>query len=219
MDSTSQRLHRLARLFQIRGWDISVLTPPGYPDPEHSALAVETVDDIEYRRLRTLPHHAWFHGDVIEYLSAAITGGVRGIGAGLLVLGGDIVSARTGSIAATRLNTPYVLHLCDASLAETQRPEPGSRDERPDRRFQATVELAAAASLTIVRSRSLGDRLAEAGVANDKIIYLPDPIAMTRSTSGEGGAELPSKAVAEDSDGYAAVLDRFFDRLGRVAFG
>lgn len=188
----AMRSQGMAQALLDRGIDLACLTKPGFPfdlnRQQHSLdslASVETVDGVDYRRIKAplqrdiqrLPSDITAHAP-IQYLERAIEALVqefRDVRPSCVVTASNFVSALPAAIAARRLGLPFIYEVRGFWEITRESRDPGYL-QTPVGKQEVFLETAVvrAADAVLTLTRPMRRKLIERGVPAERITLAPN---------------------------------------------
>ncbi|SDU86228.1 glycosyltransferase family 4 protein [Jiangella alkaliphila] len=212
------RSHGVATALTARGWDVQAVTRLGFPydgwDPgdTREVPASDTVDGIVYHRLLDPGVRGYPQVPLADYVDR-FERGVRDLAARhrvALIHGSSFyVVGLAGLTAARRLGLPFIYEMRGLEELMTLSRDPAFAGS--DRhRFLERVETAVAreSDLVFVITEALGREMVGRGVAEDRIVVVPNGVHTDRFTPRGRDRELESRLrlAGKTVIGYAGGL-------------
>lgn len=212
------RSHGVATALSARGWDVRAVTRLGFPydgwDPDDTREVPpsDTVDGIVYHRLLDPGVRRYPQVPLAAYVDR-FERGVRDLAAGhratLLHGSSFYVVGLAGLTAARKLGLPFVYEMrgLEELMALSRDPAFAGSDRH---RFLERIEtdVAREADLVFVITEALGRELARRGVAEERIVVVPNGVHTDRFTPRERDRALESRLrlAGKTVIGYAGGL-------------
>ena len=183
------RSHGLLQSIQAEGWNLTVVTRPGFPaedigfESDEPVTAEDLVDGIKYRRLDT-DGYAYNQCPVTAYIARyaiALEREIRRARPAVIHAASNYISGMAAVIAARRTGVPVVYEvrgLWDLTKSSKQPEWEGSDQQRMQRLME--IRAARAADGVIAITGALKDELIESGVAESKISVVPNGVDTDR---------------------------------------
>ena len=183
------RSHGLLQGLRAEGWNLTVVTRPGFPaedigfKSDEPVTAEDLIDGIKYRRLET-DGYAYNQCPVTAYIDRyafVLEREIRRTRPAIIHAASNYISGIAAVIAARRTGVPVVYEvrgLWDLTRSSKQPEWEGSDQQRMQRLME--IRTAHAADGVIAITGALKDKLIESGVAESKISVVPNGVDTDR---------------------------------------